>query len=121
MRPAIHGDAMAIVSQLIRQLQSGPAVAPMFPMLIFEEISTRPWTSVTFAGELHRIDLLLRGAAVEVSDVLDRLVLRLAADDWTFDLPGAIVASVRLMRLSLGPDPAHADVALTFEVLTVVD
>lgn len=106
--------------RLLAALAAPPAGAvPIFPMLIIEGVTTQGWSSATFEGERHRLDLRLHGGAVEIGEALDRLVDRLPEAE--FDLPGAIVAEARLTSLRVDPDPAAVALALTIEVLTVVD
>lgn len=102
------------------QLAAGPATqAPMFPMLVVESVTSRPWSSATFDGERHRFELRLHGSAAAVGDALDRLIALLP--DAEFDLPGEIVAEAKLVAVRVDPDPAVAALALAIEVVTVVD
>lgn len=109
--------------RLVRQLSAliAPAVrpVPMFPMLVVEGVTTRAWSSATFEGERHRLDLRLHGGAAVIGEALERLIELLP--DAEFDLPDAIVAEAKLTALRVDPDPAAAALALTIEVLTVVD
>ncbi len=113
-----RGTPSRLVKSLAR-LIGGVAPRPLFPLLALEGVTTMPWASATFDGARHRLDLRLHGDAADIGDALDRLVDGLA--DHEFDLPGQIVASARLVRLSVDPDPAVVAVALTVEVLTVMD
>ncbi len=109
--------------RLVRQLAAliAPPVSPvpMFPMLVVEGVTTRAWSSATFEGERHRLDLRLHGGAEAIGEALERLIELLPEAE--FDLPGAIVAEAKLTSLRVGPDPAETALALTIEVLTVVD
>ncbi len=116
---ALSGAPARLVRQFAALAAAGSGRVPMFPMLIVEDVVTRPWSSATFEGERHRFELRLHGGAVEVGEALDRLIEQLPEAE--FDLPGAIVAEARLTAVRVDPDPAAAALALVIEVLTVVD
>ena len=115
----LSGPAGRLVRQLAALIAPDAGPVPMFPMLVVESVVTRPWSSATFEGERHRLELRLHGGAGEVGEALDRLIDLLPEAE--FDLPGAIVAEAKLTALRVDPDPAAAALALTIEVLTVVD
>ena len=110
-------------ARLVRRLAAlaaGPdQPVPMFPMLVVESVTTRPWSSATFEGERHRFDLRLCGDSEALGQGLERLTDLLP--DAEFDLPGQIVAEARLTSMRVDPDPLSAAVASTVEILTVVD
>jgi len=109
-----------LLVKTIAQLVGDPgAVAPLYPMLMLESGTTRPWSSATFDGEHHRLELRLHGTAAAIGDALDRLVDGLP--DAEFELPGQIVAEARLVAVGVDPDPAVAALSLVVEVITVVD
>jgi hypothetical protein len=114
----LRGTPARLVKALAR-LACGPGAMPIFPMLIVEDITTKPWSSATFDGERHRIELRLHGSADEIGDALDRLIILLP--DAEFDLPGEIVAQAKLVALCVDPDPNVAALALVVEILTVTD
>lgn len=76
-----------------------------------EEQACRPWASITFSGERHRICLRLSGAsaAAAADGFLDGLGER------EFDLRGHILADIALVADERDPDA----VRLTLEALTV--
>ncbi len=100
-------------------LAAGRTPAPLFPLLALEGVTSKPWSSATFDGARHRLDLRLHGSADEIGAALDRIVDGIAEHE--FDLPGQIVASARLVGVSVDPDPMVVALALTVEVLTVLD
>ena len=116
--PAMRGTPARLVKSLA-ELVSRPGAQQLFPLLALEAATSVPWSSATFDGERHRLDVRLHGDAAGVGDALDRLVDGLAEHE--FDLCGQIVAQARILRLSVDPDPLVVAVALTIEVLTVVD
>ena len=115
----LRGAVPLLVKQLSRLIGDSAGPVPLYPMLVVEAATTRPWSSATFDGERHRLELRLHGTAADIGDALERLLERLP--DAEFDLPGQIVAEAKLVALGVDPDPAVAAVALTIEVLTVVD
>lgn len=118
-RPELRGATGALVKQLARLAAPAGAAMPIWPMLMVEAVTSRPWSSATFDGERHRFDLRLHGDAESIGDGLQRLVENLPEAE--FDLPGQIVASARLMAVRVDPDPLVAALALVVEVVTVVD
>ena len=116
---APRGIPARLVKTLARLIEDPAAPVPIYPMLVVEQVTSRPWSSATFDGERHRLDLRLHGDAPTVGDALDRLIA--ALPDAEFEIPGQIVAEARLVSLSVDPDPNVAALALVIEVLTVVD
>ena len=117
---APRGIAARLVKQFACIARGGATPEmPIFPMLVVESIVTRAWSSATFDGERHRFDLRLHGDAGEIGDALERLMADLPEHE--FDLTGQIVAEARLTSVRVDPDPQVAALALTIEVLTVVD
>ena len=120
---SLHLPLAGIPGSLVRQFAALIAgedePMPMFPMLVVEAVTTRPWSSATFDGERHRFDLRLHGDAECIGAALDRLIERLPEAE--FKLPRQIVAEAKLTSLRVDPDPQVAALALTIEVLTVVD
>ncbi len=117
--PLLAGAPGRLVRQIAALIGPPASLVPMFPMLVVEGVTTRPWSSAPFEGERHRLELRLHGGATEIGAALDKLIELLP--DAEFDLPGAIVAEAKLTSLRVDPDPAAAALALTIEVLTVVD
>ncbi len=119
----LHLPLAGVPGHLVRQLATliagADEPAPMFPMLVLEAVTTRPWSSATFEGQRHRLDLRLHGDAACIGAALDRLIELLPEAE--FELPRQIVAEARLTSLRVDPDPAVAALALTIEVLTVSD
>ena len=110
-----------VPARLVKALARLVAARPdaLFPMLVVEAASVRPWSSATFDGERHRLDLRLLGSAVEVGDGLERLMAGLA--DLDFGLTGQIVAEAKLLAVGVDPDPLVVALTLAIEVLTVTD
>lgn len=115
----LRGTPARLIRAFARLAAAPGGATPMFPMLVVEAVTSRPWSSATFDGERHRFELRLHGSAVAVGDALDRLIELLP--DAEFDLPGEIVAEARLTSVRVDPDPRIATLALVIEVLTVVD
>lgn len=115
----LGGTPGRLVRQLAALVAGAAEPVPMFPMLVVENVTTRPWSSATFVGERHRLDLRLHSDSDCIGTALDRLVELLP--DAEFELPGQIVAEAKLTALRVDPDPAVAALALTIEVLTVID
>ncbi|TRW17502.1 tail completion protein gp17 [Glacieibacterium frigidum] len=116
---ALRGTPARLVKAFARLAAPPDTATPMFPMLVVEAVTSRPWSSATFDGERHRFELRLHGDALAVGDALDRLIELLPEAD--FDLPGEIVAEARLASVRVDPDPGVAALALVIEVVTVVD
>lgn len=76
-----------------------------------EGIVSRPWASVTFAGERHALRLRLVGA--EAGAAADVFLERLSERE--FELPGHLVADIVLVARQRGADGER----LTLEALTV--
>lgn len=115
----LRGTPARLVKAFAR-LAADPATAtPMFPMLVVEGVTSRPWSSATFDGERHRFDLRLLGDALAIGEGLDRLIEQLPETE--FDVPGEIVAEAKLVAVRVDPDPRVAALALVIEVVTVVD
>lgn len=116
---SLRGTPARLVKALAQLVAEPATLTPMFPMLVVENVASRPWSSATFDGERHRFELRLHGNAVAVGDALDRLIELLP--DAEFDLPGEIVAEAKLAAVRVDPDPGVAALALVVEVVTVVD
>lgn len=80
----------------------------------FESLTSRPWASITFAGERHRLVLCLPGPGAEaaVDAFLDGLT------DREFALRGHVVADIEATGMEREQD---GQVRLTLEALTVED
>jgi len=80
----------------------------------FESLSSRPWASITFSGERHRLVLCLPGpgAQAAVDAFLDGLGGR------EFALRGQILADIETVDVQRDGD---GQVRLTLEALTVED
>lgn len=79
-----------------------------------EALASRPWASITFSGERHRLTLCLPGpgATAAAESFLDGL------EDRDFALRGHILADIAAIGSELDAD---GQVRLTLEVLTVED
>lgn len=115
------GSAASLIVKGLAEIAAGdePQPVPMFPLLVIVSCTTLPWSSATFDGERHCLELRLLGDVEVVSAALDRLIDNLPHAD--FNLPGQIVAECRIVRMSVDPDPATTAVAMTVHALTVVD
>ena len=84
-----------------------------FPGFCLEEISSRSWASVTFAGARHQLAFRLdgEGADVAASAFVDGL------DSAEFALRGHILADIALVSEERTPDRA----TIRLEALTVED
>jgi hypothetical protein len=80
----------------------------------FESLASRPWASITFSGERHRLVLCLPGPGAEaaVDAFLDGLT------DREFELRGHVVADIEATGIERDTD---GQVRLTLEALTVED
>jgi hypothetical protein len=80
----------------------------------FEALASRPWASITFAGERHKLVLCLPGpgAQAAVDAFLDAL------EDREFALRGHVVADIAATDVQREED---GQVRLTLEALTVED
>ena len=80
----------------------------------FESLTSRPWASITFAGERHKLTLCLPGpgAQAAVDAFLDGL------EDREFALRGHVVADIEATGIQRDED---GQVRLTLEALTVED
>lgn len=80
----------------------------------FDSLTSRPWASITFAGERHRLVLSLPGpgAQAAVDAFLDGL------EDREFALRGHVVADIEATGIERDAD---GQIRLTLEALTVED
>ena len=80
----------------------------------FESLTSRPWASITFSGERHRLILSLPGpgAQAAVDAFLDGL------EDREFTLRGHILADIEAAGIQRDAD---GQIRLTLEALTVED
>ena len=82
--------------------------------ITFEALTSRPWASITFSGERHRLVLCLPGpgAQAAVDAFLDGL------EDRDFALRGHILADIEAAGVQRDAD---GQIRLTLEALTVED
>jgi hypothetical protein len=80
----------------------------------FESVASRPWASITFSGERHRLSLCLPGpgAQAAVDAFLDGL------EDREFGLRGHILADIEAAGVERDAD---GQIRLILEALTVED
>lgn len=80
----------------------------------FESLTSRPWASITFAGERHRVLLCLPGpgAQAAVDAFLDGL------EDREFALRGHVVADIEATGIQRDGD---GQIRLALEALTIED
>ena len=80
----------------------------------FEKVTSRPWASITFAGERHRLVLRLPGPGAEaaVEGFLDGL------EEREFPMRGHILADIEAAGFER---EAEGQIRLTLEALTVED
>lgn len=80
----------------------------------FESLTSRPWASITFAGERHRLALSLPGPGAQAA--LDAFLDGL--EDREFALRGHILADIEATGVARDQD---GQIRLTLEALTVED
>lgn len=97
-------------SVLLRAVRAMVASAERF---VVEEVRSRSWASVTFAGARHELSFRLEGAGAE--DAAARFVAGLEAAE--FALRGHVVADIALVGEERRPGCAR----LCLEALTVED
>lgn len=89
-----------------------------FPDLVFEEIVSRSWASVTFTGARHALVLRLDGAGAD--EAASAFLADLDAAE--FRLRGHVLADIALVRQERTTGPAGLpQMRLTLEALTVED
>jgi hypothetical protein len=98
--------------ELKRALRAG--FAALGAAIVFESLNSRPWASITFAGERHRVTLCLPGPGAEAAAeaFLDGLGER------EFTLRGHILADIEEAGMEGDED---GQVRLTLEALTLED
>lgn len=84
-----------------------------FAELLLDRSESEDWHSLLFDGGRHRLDLRMRGVAVERA--LDALPAWIAAPDFT--IAGHLIADLKLISVERRGDEA----ALRLEALTVAD
>ncbi len=85
-----------------------------FDAILFEDIRSRTWASVTFTGARHEICLRLDGPGAEAAADLFLATL----DTAEFRLRGHILADIALVGREAGPE---GGVRIRIEALTVED
>ena len=80
----------------------------------FESLTSRPWASITFAGERHKLVLCLPGPGAQAA--VDAFLEGL--EDREFALRGHVVADIAATEVERDED---GQVRLTLEALTVED
>lgn len=82
--------------------------------VVFESLTSRPWASITFSGERHRLVLCVPGpgAQAAVDAFLDGL------EDREFALRGHVLADIEAAGVERDSD---GQIRLTLEALTVED
>jgi len=80
----------------------------------FESLTSRPWASITFAGERHRILLCLPGPGAQAA--VDAFLEGL--EDREFALRGHVVADIEATCIQRDGD---GQIRLTLEALTIED
>ena len=80
----------------------------------FEALTSRPWASITFAGERHKLTLCLPGPGAQAA--VDAFLEGL--EDREFALRGHVVADNEATGIQRAED---GQVRLTLEALTVED
>ena len=78
----------------------------------FESVASRPWASITFSGERHRLTLCLPGPGAQAA--LDAFLDGL--EDREFALRGQLLADSEATGVARDPD---GQIRLTLEALTV--
>ena len=80
----------------------------------FESLASRPWASITFAGERHQLALSLPGPGADAA--ADCFLDGLGERD--FELRGHVLADIAAAAVERDPD---GQVRLVLEALTVED
>lgn len=124
MRP-IMNDAHGALLRGVRRLISGDAelarllnADSQLPSLLVEGLSSEAWSSATFTGHRHRLDLKLRGPG-EIAGLRERLEVRLRDPD--IDIRGHVLVDMALVRAETRVDDDGEICRLSFEALTVED
>lgn len=102
-----QAKAAAEIKRAIRSHFAGTGEA-----VVFEGMASRPWASVTFSGERHRLALRLSGPGAEAAadSFLDGLA------DRDFPLRGHVLADIEATGIERG-----AVIRLTLDALTVAE
>lgn len=82
--------------------------------VVFEPVASRPWASITFSGERHRLRLCLPGPGAQAA--VDAFLEGL--EDREFPLRGHILADIEATGVERDTD---GQIRLTLEALTVED
>ena len=80
----------------------------------FESLASRPWASITFSGERHRLSLCLPGPGADAA--ADSFLEGL--EEREFALRGHVLADIEAAAVERDPD---GQVRLVLEALTVED
>ena len=98
------------------------------PGLTIAGVASERWASATFAGQRHRVDIRLRGAADEVEaaraadvGVGARAAIAESLPAAEFDVRGHLVADVALVAANTAVGEGITVCDLGFEMLTVED
>jgi hypothetical protein len=108
-----HAPLLRWLSELLADLPNDRQL----PVARLENVATSPWSSITFSGHRHLVDLHLEGDAADVTRTTDALQRRLDKADPT--LPGSVLIDCR--RLATVTKRNGAEVDLSFELLTLED
>ena len=118
-------DAHGAMLRGIRKLSGGDAALSnllhadrQMPSLVVEGLSSEAWSSVTFAGHRHRLDLKLVSSG-EATSLRTRLEARLR--DPEIDIRGHVLVDMTLVRAETRIEDGHEICRLSFEALTVED
>lgn len=98
--------------ELKRAIRAG--FAALGAGVTFDRLTSRPWASITFSGERHRLTVCLPGpgAAAAAEAFLDGM------EDREFTLRGHILADIEAAGMEREED---GQIRLTLEALTVED
>lgn len=121
-----HGQLLFGLRQRIR---SHPVLAPLWAEwpgsagLSLASLESRPWSSATFSGERHRLELRLRSRPQTPADTLAQVnVLIRHLDDVQLPISGHALIDFHFAtaRTEASPDDG-ADCLICFDALTLAD
>jgi hypothetical protein len=92
----------------------GASFVSLGAAVTFESLTSRPWASITFAGERHRVLLCLPGPGAQAA--VDAFLEGL--EDREFALRGHVVADIEATGIQRDGD---GQIRLTLEALTIED
>lgn len=113
-------DGHTLVLRAVRKLsgaETGWAVPGKGLRLVVEEVQSRDWASATFAGQLHRFELRLEGAAAEVEAAVARVEMGLPEVDSACGR--YFIAEAGLVDVTVQTHGGEAIASLSIDALTL--